>query len=233
MARDGFWGGFAWGTVTGAAAGLAAFIAARGRASNYNERILRLERSIQVGCPAEEVFAAWSHFEKLPEKISVLRSVNVDGEQSTWVVEMDGKAFEFDAVIAQVIPNESIGWKSVRGPQHSGRINFARLGKDTLVHVTMNYAPPVGRFGRLFAPITDHLESQIEEALRDFKHALESSATTDKSGEESVWSRDAVGARWGTPAGTGWDEPSNQRATGTNGMRAVNPERMPAPRVED
>jgi uncharacterized membrane protein len=234
MARNGFWGGFALGTMTGAAAGVAAFVAATGRASSCDEHILRLERSIQIGRPAEHVFAAWSRFDELPGKISSLRRVQVSGDRSTWDLEIDGKSFQFDAVVAQVIPNESIGWKSIRGPQHSGRINFARLGDDTLVHVTMNYAPPLGRFGRLLTPITDHLESQIEGALRDFKRALEGAASTGID-PESVSARDAAVERWGrrAPASAGWDEASEQRGTGTEGLRARNPGGTPGTHVED
>jgi uncharacterized membrane protein len=235
MAKDGFWGGFGLGAVTGVAAGIAGFVAASGRASSYDEHILRLERSVQIGRPAEEVFAAWSRFEELPGKISALRQVEVDGERSTWEGDIDGRSFQFDAVVAQVIPNESIGWKSVRGPQHSGRINFARLGDDTLVHVTMNYAPPLGRFGRLLAPITDYLESRIEEALRDFKRALEESPEAGSASEKTESARDAAVERWGrrAPASAGWDETSDQRATGTEGLRARNPEGTPGTHVED
>jgi len=169
MTKEDFWSAFALGTLAGAAA----FVLASGRASSYDSRILRLERSIQIGRPVEEVFAEWSNFAELPQKIAALRKVEVSGLHSNWVLEVDGRELEFAAEIAQLIPNQSIGWKSITGPKHSGRIHFAQLGNDSLVHVSMNYAPPLGRFGRLLAPITDHLESHIEQALRDFKRALE------------------------------------------------------------
>jgi uncharacterized membrane protein len=120
-----------------------------------------------------EVFAAWSRLEDLPQRISCVRSIDTSGQGSNWIVQIDGREFDFDAETYQLIPNQAIGWKSVTGPKHSGRINFAPLGDDTLVHISMNYAPPLGRFGRLLAPVTDHLESEIEQALRDFKRSLE------------------------------------------------------------
>ncbi|HWC19703.1 MAG TPA: SRPBCC family protein [Terriglobales bacterium] len=232
MSRDGFWSGFGAGVLTGAAAGSAAFLLASGRASSYDSRILRLERSIQIGRPMEEVFAAWSRFEELPRKISALRRVDVNGDRSTWVVEIDGRPFEFEAVISQLVPNQAIGWKSVTGPKHSGRIHFARLGDATLVHVTMNYAPPLGRLGRLLAPITDHLESQIEEALRDFKRSLEETSAANRESENAT---DAAVDRWGgrPPASAGWDDVRPRRATGTEGMRTMNPPGTPGTHVED
>jgi uncharacterized membrane protein len=224
MARDGFWSGFGVGTLAGAVAGSAAFLLASGRASSYDSRILRLERSIQIGRPMEEVFASWSHFEELPHRISALKRVDVNGDHSTWAIEVDGRQFEFNAVTSQSIPNQAIGWKSISGPKHSGRINFARLGDDTLVHVTMNYAPPLGRFGRLLAPITDHLESQIEEALRDFKRSLEGTASTGAN-PESRGASDTAADSWGgtTPASAGWDDLRPREATGTDGARSADP----------
>lgn len=117
------------------------------------------------------------------------------------------------------------------GPKHSGRINFARLGNDTLVHVTMNYAPPLGRLGRLLAPVTDHLESKIEEALRDFKRSLEEPGAAGRERSAS----DIAVDRWQgrAPASAGWDQPSAQRATGTEGARRRNPAGTPETHVED
>lgn len=208
--REGFWSGFGVGTIVGAAAGLGAWIAMSGRASSYDSHILRLEKSVQIGRPVEEVFALWSNLEQLPERLSAVKKVNVRGQLSDWRIWIDGKEFSFDAETTQFLPNEAIGWKSLSGPKHSGRINFARLGNDTLVHVAMNYAPPLGRFGRLLAPITDHLESYIEFALRDFKHALEGKGESASTGE--------LGERRRGPASAGWDEyKEEKRATGTEG----------------
>jgi uncharacterized membrane protein len=231
MARDGFWSGFGLGALTGASAGVAAFMAASGRASSNDKRILRLERSIQIGRSVEDVFSEWSQLETLPGKISTVRRVEVSGQRSNWLVAVDGKDFEFDAETIQVIPNQAIGWKSINGPKHSGRINFARLGDDTLVHVSMNYAPPLGVFARLLTPITDHLESQIDLALRDFKRALEGTSERDEApGTRALRSQ---GMRRTGPASAGWDEPEAQRATGTDGPRAINPPGTPGTHLED
>jgi uncharacterized membrane protein len=233
MAKNGFWSGFGLGALTGIATGAAAFVAVSSRTASYDSRILRLERSIQIGRPVEEVFAEWSNLESLPKKISAIRRVNVSGRNSNWTLDIDGRPFQFTAETEQLIPNQAIGWKSLSGPKHSGRINFARLANDTLVHVTMNYAPPLGRFGRLLAPISDHLESQIEQALRDFKRALEGTPER-RSISGSPRNAGTAGERRGNrgPASAGWNEPSSEQATGTHG-RARNPQGTPGTHVED
>lgn len=237
MAREGFWAGLGVGTLTGVAAGFAAFALASARGSEHDTRILRLERSIQIGRSAEEVFAAWSRFEDLPDKIASIGSVHVNGAHSSWTVMVNGRPFGFTAEIAQVIPNQAIGWKSISGPKHSGRIHFMQLGEDTLVHVIMNYAPPLGRLGILLSPVTDHLEGRIEEALRDFKRALEatSNSTSARGGDAGQSARDLAVERWGgrAPASAGWDEPNSRLATGTDGIRKMNPAGTPGTHLED
>ena len=206
--KEGFWSGFGVGTLVGATAGLGTWIALSGQGSSYDSHILRLEKSVQIGRPVEEVFALWSNLEQLPNRLSIVKNIDVSGQHSGWRVWIDGKEFNFDAQTTQFLPNQAIGWKSVSGPKHSGRINFARLGDDTLVHVSMNYAPPLGRLGRLLAPITDHLESYIELALREFKHTLERKGDVQSSDRE----------RRRGPASAGWDEyREERRATGTEG----------------
>src|SRR4029079_2668862 len=111
--------------------------------------------------------------ESLPERMSMVKSVRPFGRRSHWVVEINGRSFEWGAESIQNVPNRALGWKSVNGPKHTGRINFAPFGSDTMVHVQMNYAPPLGAFGRAILETFDNVDQYVEQALRDFKAALE------------------------------------------------------------
>jgi len=133
---------------------------------------LRPEKSINIGRPVQAVFDAWSNFEHLPGLIDFVKKIERFGAQSRWSVNIDGRQFQWDAQITKVVPGQSIGWKSLSGPKHTGRISFAPLEDQTLVHVTMNYAPPLGELGSML-PIDQHLENWIERGLREFKAALE------------------------------------------------------------
>jgi hypothetical protein len=115
----------------------------------------------------------------------------------------------WEAEITQRIENEAIGWKSVSGPKHTGRIDFSPLGDDTIVHVAMNYAPPM-QMGRLFSPIWGRLEHYIDEALRDFKATLEGKGQEGRDFQRRSAGRVAGGA-------TGTSAMNQQRATGTFG----------------
>jgi len=169
MEKQDFWGGFAFGVAAGVAGLWAAGMVGRGATS----RIIRLEKTVQIGRPIAEVFDAWSDHARLPQLSEMIRNVKSVGNRQHWEVEIEGRPFEWEAEVTQLIPNEAIGWKSVSGPKHSGRISFGKLGDDTLVHVQMNCAPPTRLLRPLLSPMSGRIEGYIEQALREFKASLE------------------------------------------------------------
>jgi uncharacterized membrane protein len=208
---DRFWPGFATGALIGAATAVAGYMIAGAVRGSRDRRVVRFETSIQIGRNVSEVFNAWSNFDRLPELLDVVRDAHSSGNTSHWRVKIDGKEFEWQAETTQFIPNESIGWKSVSGPKHTGRVTFSSIGNDTLMHVTVNYAPPLGRFGSLFSPVSEHIEGYINDALRDFKAAVE-----------------AGNANRGRAPQAEWRERSDRKATGTYGLTgtAENPSKV-------
>jgi uncharacterized membrane protein len=164
-----FWRAFAMGAAAGTGAMLIPQLVGRAGAS----RIIRLEKSIQIGRPVEEVFASWTDWERLPRVTENIAEIRNYGDRSHWRVQVDGQQFEWDAVIEQQIPNQAIGWKSVRGPKHTGRVTFSPIGEGTLVLITMNYVPPLRALRPLLSPFAGHMEGMIEKVLRDFKASVE------------------------------------------------------------
>ncbi len=163
-----FWRGFAAGTVAGFGSLAILNLAVRAR-----RPVVRLEKSIQIGRPVAEVFREWNDFERLPRASSIIEGVRQQGNRSSWRINIDGKRFGWESEIEQFIPNQAVGWKSLSGPKHTGRISFSPVGNDTLVQVVMNYHPPLALLRPLFPTMSVHLENFIERALRDFKAMLE------------------------------------------------------------
>ncbi|HEY3930305.1 MAG TPA: SRPBCC family protein [Candidatus Koribacter sp.] len=201
MEQRSFWSGFIAGVGMVAGSWAALQFARRGGMSP----IVRLEKSIQIGAPLEDVFGAWANFRLIPQHVRMVKEVRVFGTRTHWRVLIANAPFEWDAEITQLIPHQAIGWKSLAGPKHSGRITFAPLGNDTLVHVHMNYVP-AGRLLRpMFASFAGEMEGFIEQSLREFKTSMESGGTGLRREQNTA-----------TPTGAQRDE-NRASATGTYG----------------
>ena len=189
MNKKQFWTGFAIGSAATLGGAWAFGLAGRGGRS----RILRLEKSVQIGRSLEDVFQTWCDLEALPRYTSLLRRVTRTGDSSQWVAEIAGRPVEWRAELEQVLLNQSIGWRSVSGLRHSGRVTFSPIGDQTLVHVQMNYAPHPWFLRPLFSPMTGMLEGYIEQGLRDLKMALESGRGKTTAQKESAEPAEATG----------------------------------------
>ncbi len=212
MATRRFWRGFAAGAAAGAGASLGAFLVPNLIGRARNRHIVRLEKALQIGRPVEEVFSAWTTLERLPQMSGCILEVRRDGNDSHWKVQVDGKEFEWDATIEQFIPNQAVGWKTLRGPKHTGRITFAPVGRDTLVQVTMNYVPPIGELLPFKKNLGGRLENYLDQVLRDFKASMEGKG---QEGRKPPVRSEPAGP------GTRLTQSDAQRATGTFGSQDV------------
>ena len=213
-----FWTGFAAGAAVGALAGIGGVLAFKRNSESADHHVVRLEKSVNIGRPVSAVFAAWQNLERLPQSISFVKRIERFGTQSRWLVNLDGRDVEWDAQLTQVIQNQSIGWKSLSGPYHTGRISFAPLGDQTVVHVVMNYAPGLGVFSGFgsMLPIEQHLQHWIERGLREFKAALErEGGTQERSGDWEPMQRTGTDAQTDAP----WN--SSTGPVGTPGRRSA------------
>ncbi len=208
MARKKFWRGFATGAAAGATAGIGTMLLPQLIGRIRRGQIVRLEKALQIGRSVDEVFNTWTNLERLPQMSECIREVRREGNRSHWKVQVNGKLLEWEAEIEQFIPNQAVGWKTLRGPKHTGRITFAPVGKDTLVQVTMNYVPPIGVLRPFSENLTGRLERYLDQVLRDFKASME--------GKGQEGRKPPVRSE---PAGPGTDmtQTDVQRATGTFG----------------
>ncbi|MBO0859057.1 MAG: SRPBCC family protein [Chloracidobacterium sp.] len=164
------------------------------RASVKHGAGIKVEKSVSINKPVEELFRFWSDFENLPRFLNHLESVRPIGGQSSqstrarrvshWVARLPaGMKVEWDAEIINEEPNELIAWRSLEGAQvpNAGSVRFERNpnGRGAEVKVAIEYAPPAGKIGSLLAKLFgEDPERRVAEDLRRFKQFMETGPTT-------------------------------------------------------
>jgi len=147
---------------------------------------IRVERTITVNRPREEVYHFWRQLENLPRFMDHLESVTVlDEDRSHWVAKAPaGTKVEWDASIQDEIENELIVWRSLPGSDidNAGSVHFIPAAEGTEVRVVLSYDPPAGKVGAAVAKLLgEEPEQQIEEDLRRFKQVVEAAEAPARS----------------------------------------------------
>ena len=141
----------------------------------------RIEQSIVIARPRDELFHFWRQLDNLPRFMDNLESVTVlDQRRSHWVAKGPvGTRVEWDAEIHNEIEDEIIAWRSLPGSQvdQAGSVHFTPAhGGGTEVRVVMRYAAPAGKLGDAVAHLLgDDPERQVADDLRRFKQVMEAS----------------------------------------------------------
>ena len=144
------------------------------------DRGVHVRESIRLELPIEEVYRFWRRLENLPRFMTYLERVTERSDgRSHWVAcGPAGLRVEWDAEIVNEVENKVIGWRWLPGSDvvTAGSVTFSpvRRGQGTQLSVNLQYAPPAGRAGALFATIFGREPSQtIREDLRRVKQLLE------------------------------------------------------------
>ena len=142
---------------------------------------IKVEKSVVIQRPVDELYAFWREFENLPRFMDHLESVRtIDDRRSHWVAKAPaGTKVEWDAEIHNEIENELIAWRSLPGADvnNAGSVHFRPApGGGTEVRVVLSYEPPAhtGRIGSAVARLFgEEPAQQVEEDLRRFKQVME------------------------------------------------------------
>jgi uncharacterized membrane protein len=141
---------------------------------------IKVEKSVTVDRPVQEVYRFWRNFENLPRFMDHLESVTViDETRSHWVAKAPaGSKVEWDAAIHNEIEGQLIAWRSLPGSDvnNAGSVHFTPVGdrSRTEVRVVLSYDPPAGKLGAAVAKLLGEEPSkQVEGDLRRFKQVME------------------------------------------------------------
>jgi uncharacterized membrane protein len=151
-----------WGLVrrgivgAGAVVGGASLIASA--AVPHQDGLIRVQKTITIDAPVDEVFAFWSRFENFPHFMEHVLEVRTEDGRSFWkVAGPAGMTIEWQAEITEKIDPRKIAWRSLPGSavDHLGEVHFERAERGgqpaTRISVHMAYRPPGGALGHAAA----------------------------------------------------------------------------------
>ena len=155
-----------------------------GRRKVPSTEAIKIQRSVTVDQSPESLYRFWRNMDNLPLIMSHVQDVQtISPILSHWIVDSvpGGPSIQWDAEIISDVPNERIGWRSLKGSDvdHAGSVQFepAEGGRMTRIIVTLQYVPPAGRLGAAVASIFgEDPGKKIEEDLARFKKEMESPA---------------------------------------------------------
>ena len=155
-----------------------------GRRKVASTDAIKIQRSITVDRSPESLYRFWRNMDNLPLIMSHVQDVQtISPTLSHWIVDSvpGGPSIEWDAEIIIDVPNERIGWRSLKGSDvdHAGSVQFepADGGRMTRIIVTLQYVPPAGRLGAAVATMFgEDPGKKIDEDLARFKKEMESPA---------------------------------------------------------
>ena len=155
-------------------------------------RGVKIEKSLTINRPVEELYSFWRNLENLPRVMSHLEEVReYDGNRSHWVAKAPaGTTVEWDAEVYNEKENELIAWRSLEGADvdNAGSVHFktAAAGRGTEVRVVLKYDPPAGVVGSAVARLFgEEPGQQIDEDLRRFKSLMEAGEIPTTEGQPS------------------------------------------------
>lgn len=167
---------------------------------------VRVDSCITINKPRQEVYRFWRNLENLPRFMRHLENVKeIDNKHSHWVAKAPaGRSVQWRAEIINEAENERIGWRSLPGSDvdNAGSVRFKPApGGGTIVSVALQYNPPGGMLGAMFAKLFGEEPSQqIAEDLQRFKMLMETGEISPEMPKpskvrniEKGWQRDEVG----------------------------------------
>jgi uncharacterized membrane protein len=155
-------------------------------------RGVRVEKSVTIDAPPEQLYTFWRKFDNLPLFMHNLERVDVvDERRSYWVAKGPaGTNVDWEAEIINEIPNQLIGWRSIEGSQvdNAGSVHFTAApgGRGTDVKVVLRYDPPAGKVGAKISKILGEDPAlQVQEDLRRLKRLIETGEIPTTAGQTS------------------------------------------------
>jgi uncharacterized membrane protein len=160
------------------------------RPGRERRRTVDIQKTLFVGASVEQVYDFWTDYENFPLFMSNVREVqDLGGGRSHWVVSGPGGVpIEWDSVLTEQVPGETIAWRSRPGSmlENAGAVRFSPEGGGTRVDLRLCYNPPAGGAGQAVAELLGaDPRAKLNEDLGRLKALLEGANRSETHGPES------------------------------------------------
>src|ERR687894_626106 len=133
----------------------------------------RVEGSIEIEAPVEDVYGYWETLENLPQFMANVQEVTPTGPDTThWRVKGPfGKTLEWEAQTTQKEQNSAIAWNSTQGEvETSGQVRFMEAGQPGRARGV----------GEVASRAVANPKLQLEQDLGHLKEILEGHASPEE-----------------------------------------------------
>jgi len=141
---------------------------------------VKLEESVTIHRPAQELYDVWTHWERLPDILPHIEHVKDLGNGRTrWTARGPlGATLSWEAEVINQDPGRMIAWQSLTGGDvdTAGSVHFNSTGQNTTrMTVSMQYEPPGGRLTAVLAEFFGvGLDQRLRADMHRFKKTMES-----------------------------------------------------------
>lgn len=135
-----------------------------------------ISASIDVNVPVHVAFQQWTQFESFPRFVPDLQEVRqLDDRHVSWRAQVLGVPLEWSSEITQQITDELIAWRSTRGPQSAGYVEFDPLSAKS-TRVTLQVSFDTEGVVPALADLANAAPERLYAELEHYKRYLEQSA---------------------------------------------------------
>ncbi|AEV88770.1 hypothetical protein ACWT_7761 [Actinoplanes sp. SE50] len=133
-----------------------------------------VQQAIEVSAPLHTVYEQLAAFENYPRFMTGVRQVTTTGgDQTHWIMEVDGKRREFDAQIIERSPDERVSWSTMEGPLLAETLTLRPMGETKTqivaqLEADIAFLMPSDRHGQ------ESLNRRLKADLTTFKGLVES-----------------------------------------------------------
>lgn len=150
-------------------------------------------RTVTIRKPRAELYNFWHDFEKLPQFMENVESLQQEDNVWVWVIKAPaGQTVQLKTEIIEDTENELIAWQSVEGSdiETNGQVSFTDAPGDrgTRVSLVIFYDPPLGKAGQVIAKLfRREPQVQARHDLKRFKMLMETNeiATSARTRDET------------------------------------------------